>query len=568
MAVKTSQNDKDAMNRPDPLAGSEPPSFPVFSLPARRSSAWVTETDPEQARAWLATLSLADSTDAAQQLYRALYTLNRMEVGVEDRLAIMELYREPAALQTVRLRAHFAHLALPLKPRLKQLADFLRQLQLEMAHGYKHILEAMRAERRPWESEVFLFALERSIRCLGEALLSSYQVYMPAPAGVWREIHGLYRYAEQHDVQQRPVEPELREGGSVARAYLQVLMLGLCGPYQLPQNECHQVNAFLARWSHKAGIHAGLDNIDPVGHFLLDFDADHPAVPFPRDVPVHAASSLRAVNAVELARVAHQFIMRLQKGEPPRHLDLGFECIGSACSETLRRMLRFWGLASRRHFSRRRVRQPLSLCVGINAMHFFASGQQPFTQLRAAESADAEYPVPDSGALEAEARETATRPPVLPEIYRVDSRWQVRDESAGGLSLMRQGDVGLPVRIGDLLGIHNPEMDCWRVGVVRWLRSNDSQHIEAGVEMLGPSAHPLAVRYTDSSPSLSMQALMLPPVEVLHQPPTLLLPPGMVRPGLGLELMDDDQPARRVRILRVVERTNAFAQVVVADEAR
>ena len=557
------------MNRPDPQARPRPPSFPVYSLPARRPSAWVTETDPEQAQSWLATLSLRDSTDAAQQLYRALYTLNRMDIELGDRVALMELYREPVMLGTGRLQSHFVHLALPLKPRLKQLADFLCQLQLELACGYKHVLEGLRAERRPWESEVFVFALERAIRYLGEALLCSYQVYMPAPAGLWREIHGLYRYAEQHAVQRQPLGPEAHSGVSIAHSYKQVLMLGLCGPYQLPQNECQQVNAFLARWAGKAEIHEGLEGVDPVGHFLLDFDADHPAVPFPRDVPVHTEPGLRAVNAVELARVTHQLIQRLQKGESPRQLELGFECIGTACSETLRRMLRFWGMAGRRHFTRRRIRQQLSLCTGINAIHFFASRQQPFTPpVSITIPVDVEFPLPDAGALEAEARETGARHAATPEIYRVDGRWLVRDESAGGMSLIRQGELGLPLRIGDSLGIHNPAMDCWRVGVVRWLRSNDSRQVEAGIEMLAPSAHPLAVRFTEPGPSAYMQALLLPAVEALHQPPTLLLAAGHARAGQGLELVDNDQPPRRVRILKIVERTNAFVQAVFADEAR
>lgn len=556
------------MNHPQPQHGSPAPAFPVFALPTRRPSAWVVETEPESTRAWLGGVMLAESIDAVQQLYRALYTLNRMELDVEDRLALMELYREPVAVVVARLQAHFVHLSLPLKPRLKQLADFLCQLHIEMAYGYKHVLEAARAERRPWESEVFVFALERSIRYLGEVLLQSYQVYMPAPAGVWREIHGLYRYAEDHDCQQTVIEPD-GEPASVGRTYLQVLMLGLCGPYQLPVNECRLVSAFLGRWADKTRIRTDLAVADPNGHFLLDLDADHPAVPFPRDVPMRPAANLRVVNAIELARVAHDYLQRLQKGGSSRELALGFECIGNACRDTLRRMLRFWGLAGRRHFSRRRVRQPLSLCIGVNAIHFFASGEQPFTQpVRAPRAGELVWQAPDARALEAEAHESPAPSGSLPEIYRIDSRWQVRDESAGGVSLIRQSEVGLPMRNGDLLGLHDPGQGAWRVGVTRWIKSRDAQTVEVGIEMLAPSTRPLAARMTEPETSAYAQALWVPPVEVLHQPATLLVPFSTIRPGQGLEIVDHDQPPRRVRVLRVVEHSSAFAQVVVADEQR
>jgi len=556
------------MSLPEPREATQVGEFPVFSLPSRRTSAWVVETDPDEVRAWLASVTQSDAVEAAQQIYRALYTLNRMTLPDAERLVLMELYREPVMLVVSRLQSHFMRLALPLKPRFKQLADFLSQLQMEMAHGYKHLLEALRAEERPWESDVFLFATERSIRHLGQVLLRAYQVYMPAPAGVWSEIHGLYRYAARYQRHQDGVETGPEQDHTIERTYLQVLMLGLCGPYQLPMNECQRVDAFLARWSHKAGILENLEGIDPVGHFLLDLDADHPAVPYPRDIMLHSAPHLRAVNAIELARVVHEILSRLRQGEAPSRLNLGFECIGASCGDTLRRMLRFWGLAGRRQFLRRHVRRSLSLCVGINAIHFFASGQQPFTTIRRQVSAG-EGKALLAGRQDPESvlRTVPDAVPVPAEYYRIDSQWQVRDESAGGFSLLRQGNAGLAVRIGDLLGIPDNGNRQWRVAVVRWIKSRDSQHIEAGIEMIAPSAHPVAIQGEMANATIC-QALMLPPVEALHQPPTLVVPPHVALPGKSIEILDDETPARRVRILKVVERTNAFAQVVFADEAR
>jgi len=556
------------MSRPDPREEPQIPDFPAFSLPSRRSSAWVVETDPDDARAWLETLSQVDGIEAAQQIYRGLYTLNRMALTVPDRLALMELYRQPVAHVMSRLQSHFTRLSLPLKPRFKQLADFLLQLQIEMAYGYKHVLEALRAEDRPWESDVFNFSIERSIRSLGQGLLRAYQVYMPTPPGVWIEIHSLYRYAEHHQCHQLPLIREEAEGKTIEQAYLQVLMLGLCGPYQLPLNDCLRVDAFLSRWASRAAIRERLEGVEPVGHFLVDLDADHPATPFPRDVTLHSAPHLRAVNAIELARLTHDLLTRLRQGESPRRLELGFECIGTSCGETLRRMLRFWGLAARRQFMRRRTRQSLSLCVGMNAIHFFSSGQQSFRPRVSRDApADHEARLPGPRELDSESRSAVVVSASPGEYFRVDSRWQVRDESAAGLSLTRQGEGGLSLRIGDLLGIPEPGFRCWRIGVVRWIKSRNSQHVEAGIEMLAPTVHPVAIRNGTES-ALFCQALMLPPVEALHQPATLLVPPDVAHPGMSIDLLDGELPTRRVRVLKVLQRTSSFAQVVFADEAR
>ena len=558
------------MNQPDLHLKPESSPLPAFVLPKWQSSAWVVETEPAEAEAWLAALPLTDSVQAAQQIYQALFTLNRMPLKLDNRLVLMELYRKPVAAVAAGLQPHFARLALPLKPRLKQLADFLCQLHMEMAYGYKHVLKAGLDERKPWESDAILLALERAIRYLGEVLLRSYQVYMPSPPGVWKEIHSFYRYAEQHKQEHRLLVIDgLEDGTTVTRAYLQALLLGLCGPYQLPQNECHQVNAFLDRWGQKAKMISAIQTVNPVGHFLIDFEADHPAAPFPRDVSLQPAPMLRALNAIELARVVHDFNKRLQKGESPRVLGLGFECVGAACVDSLKRMLRFWGLAGRRQFSRHHSLQPLSLCVGINAVHFFCDGQRPFTppQTSVAVPERAAEP-PDRFALEAESQEERPVTAPLPELFRVDSRWQVRDESAGGLSLARSGEAGIPVRVGDVIGIQNSALNQWRIGVVRWVKSADTQHVEMGVEMLAPHARPLAVRPAGTHVVPYSQALLLPPIEALHQPATLLVARGTCQPGEDIEIADSESPPRRVRVLTVVERNGAFAQVVFADVAR
>jgi len=537
------------------------PDFPFLSLPPRGNSPWVVETEIESAERWLAALPVTDSATTARQLYEAVYTLNRLDVDSGRRLALLEIYRRPLATAVEGLRANYGHLALPLTPQLKRLADFLLQLHVEYAYGYKHVIESARGVRRPWETTGFLLAMERTLRYLGEVLLSAYHVYMPAPSGVWREIHALYRYLEEHEISETPVLQVDAETPGLR--YRQILMLGLCGPYQLSQNECHRVNAFLSRWSGKVEMGRDVEDIDPTGKFLIDFDSDLPAVPFPRDIPLRAEENLRTINALELARTVYNFIQRIQKGEPSRALGLGFECVSGSCIDTLRRMMKFWGVASGRHFTRRRTRESVSLCVGVNAAHFFIDGQRPFAPSGMQPEIVAPF-VPED-------REKNTAGPLAepprPEVFRIDSKWQVRDESAGGLSLVRNGESGLPMRVGDLLGVQKAGVGSWRLGVVRWLKSPDVRLVEMGVEMLAPVATALAVRRArgEGDEHRYRQALLVPPIDVLRQPATLIMSRENCQPGQDVEIFSDGAEPRYVRLLKMIERTGAFAQFVFAD---
>jgi len=366
----------------------------VLTVPGKKASDWMVETRPKEAEAWLASLPLADSAASAQQLYHALFSLNRMDVELRDRLALMELYRAPVAGVVTALQSHFTHLALPLSPRQRQLAEFLRNLYMEMAYGYKFVVRDLLAQRNPWSRRpAITTAAERAIHYLGEVLLRSYQVYVPYPAGVWREIHELYRLAEQNGAQHEPVpgtSANMSDTTSISRSYLRVVLLGLAGPYQLPQQECQHVNQYLKRWSDRATLSADLDIDSPVGHFLVDLSADLPAMLYPKDVKLKEAPYLRVLNAVELARVVHQQINQLQKGVAARKLDLGADCFDAACLDMLRRLIKFWGMAARRQFTRRaRVNRYVSLCDGVNAIHFFASGAHPFVPPEDAETAAA-----------------------------------------------------------------------------------------------------------------------------------------------------------------------------------
>jgi len=85
----------------------------TLSMPAKRVSAWMAETDPKSARAWLASLPLADSAESAREIYQALYTLNRQELDATCRFELMELYCSPVASVTPRLTLFFPRGATP-----------------------------------------------------------------------------------------------------------------------------------------------------------------------------------------------------------------------------------------------------------------------------------------------------------------------------------------------------------------------------------------------------------------------------------------------------------------------
>lgn len=565
-----------------------------LSMPAKRVSAWMAETDPKYARAWLAALPLADSAESAREIYQALYTLNRQELDVARRFELMEMYSGPVATVTAALEPFFARAALPLTPKKRQLAEFIRQLHMEMAYGYKGCLQDLERQRRWGKKPLWAHSLARAMHYLGEVLLHSYQVYMPYPSEVWREIHAIYRYAAEHKLATEVVEGLTGAAAktTLAHDYIRILLLGLSNPYQLPQNECRHVQRFLHHWGAKAALRNNLEVPHPAGHFLVDLTTDSPPVPFPRDVQFQPGQNLCLLDAVELLRTIQFFIQRLQQGDSARTLSLGVDCLDAVCLEMLQRMMRSWGLLPRRQYSRIQRSGPAFVCAGIPALHFFASGQKPFSppvmdsrrdmsddrfilsahieqDIERESRQDEDFialdePVPKS---ESAAPADSAEPAVTSgEAFRVD-RWQIKDAAPKGLQLVRYGSASTYVRVGDVVGVQQmDEMGRWSAGVVRWMKSPEANSLEMGIELLASGAKPVAVAPVRAASARDYQpALLLPAMETLHRPATLLLPRGIFSTGSNLSLAEEAGSVRTVRLLQRLEYSNVFELIVFAD---
>ncbi len=559
-------------------------------VPEKEVSAWVTETDPKDARAWLASLPLADPGESARDIYQALYTLNRLTLAPHTRLELMELYREPVSTVSSVLQHQFGGLAMPLPSEMRQMAEFIRQLQLEMAIGYKCAIQDLGATRISWgRKNQLVLASARAMEYLGQALLRSYQVYMPQPAGVWTEIHTLFRYAEEREHLGQPVETSEGAGDTtILRRYQQILLLGLCSPYQLPQNECNHIHAFLERWADKASIDDQLNVNDPAGHFLINLGVDAPPVPLLQHrATVSPTPELRVLNTLEVARTVHGLSKRLEEGESARTLGFSEDLSDASVREMLRRMIKFWGLTPQRKFARSQTRGHLSVCTGINALHFFSSGGKPFTppvdppskpQAAAAGKAVQMGKSPEEPKAKPAQEPAASSRPSLPkwlaetklptpESYPVD-RWRLQDESARGLLLLREGEMLGQLRVGDVLGMQSGgDPGNWHVGVIRWIKSPEPRRVEMGVERLAPKVSPVALRVSASTRGSTpyVQGLLLPAMPVLQRPAALLVPRGLYEAGRTLEMLAGNGPSRTVRPLKLLERTATFDLIVFAD---
>lgn len=553
----------------------------VLSVPAPAATARAAEADPSYARAWLGALPLGDSTEAARELYQALYTVNRLAVRAPARMELMALYDQALAAIGRGLLPHFANAVPPLTARKRQFAEFARRLHIEMAYGYKCCLRDLSRARLSLGRKARSAAcIERTLHHLTQVLLRSYAAYLPYPAGVWREIHELYRLAEALGAVDAPLE--VSDQGAhrlttIHEGYLQVLLLGLADPYHLPQQSVLQVQALISRRSGRARLLAPGTRPAPRESrtwFVVDPNADAPPFPFANRLGELPAGA-RFLDTSALLELLQEQAARLQGGEPLDRAALGLDCLEDAGLDLIRRLVRAWGDAARRRYARQQRSGALHVCIGLHALHFAAAGERSFAAFLEgcreplsgrADDTDAEF-IELDGTGDPDDAAAALSEPLRTPVSR--GRWTVRDASPQGMAIACYGDVQTPMRVGELIGVrHATEPGRWRPAVIRWLKTPEPGSVEAGLELLAADMTPAAAHFADGAQDVACPVLRLPANDIVPRPATLLLPSGVAPVGAELELLEEGAPPRRVRLLRLIERTGSFEQMVYGESAK
>lgn len=564
-------------------------SVPDRSPPA----AGAFDARPASVKPWVDNLPLASVGEATRQLYAALLEINRQDMPVQQRFKALELLMPPVRYVTEELKKHFVGRTLPLSEKNCKIAALSRAITRELATGYKIlVVDQCTGKAGRSDKKLQVVSLHRSLRLLGSVLLKSYQIYAAYPARLWQEIHALYRYAESRqldDIRVLEDHGPVSRTGTVADAYKQILLLALACPYRLRHGEVEKIYDALEQWA----AHARLRPLErnPQALFASDLSSDEPPSYLVLRNTGENQHAWRVLDTRELGEDVRRALAELRQpgaASQPLH------------ANTLRRLMLAWGVMPRRRFSRARDHAQVVVTMGLNAIHYFVSGEVAFNnasigidcrQSLATSKAGPDF---DPGPLFA-AHETRERKNQVPELWEMDYRlegepapssleatvaraasgmkidprqrtqtWKMVNVSAGGYCLLWDNPQTTRAQVGELIGLRehsDPDTFHWRLGVIRWLKTIDKRGLELGVQMLSPGAVAIAARPDKGGQRLPdySRGLLLPEIASIQQRATLLLPSPPFRAG-DSAIADCHGKAVRVKLTKLVENTGSFAQ--------
>ncbi|MEN8168950.1 MAG: hypothetical protein ABFS08_01835 [Pseudomonadota bacterium] len=523
---------------------------------------------------WIQDLPRGNVGAMSKLLYSSLREVNRLTISWRDRQRFLELYRQPVEYVQEQLRKRYIGIPFPLPPKAQQITELSKALSGEMALGYKTAIEDMlNSSFLSRDNKALTELIHRAVHYISCSLLTSYKTYAPHPEDSWFELHMLYLHAEHKGISTNLVkdkENKVLPKSSIARLYKQILLLALASPCRMRQGEAHAVHNALARWAGDAHIIPYNDPSAAEALFVVHLDSD--------DAPDFQAFDHRDCNT-ELCRLVDTRHLSHVLQDELDNLNNKGKNSKNISAELLYRLIRSWGIAPKRSFTRNDKDASLEVVIGISSLHrALATELGDEAQLRD----KAQYQSKGVAGI---------NQPSSKDIWNIFSKdklgkqyhnyqqtqqseeektkhevprqyWQIRNESAGGYRLAMEENDGAKVQVGELLGLRRRySNDLCEAGVIRWMRQPADGGLELGVQVLAPQVVPVMLRSSRlSSKAAEYQpALMLPEVDTIGLPATLLTPILLFEVGMELQLHHPDQDIRIVLSERGQE-TGSFAQ--------
>ncbi|MCZ6710984.1 MAG: hypothetical protein O7B25_11525 [Gammaproteobacteria bacterium] len=531
------------------------------------------DDDPAALSEWVGTLPMANTAEAATQIRQATFEIARLKTDFDKRMDLLEAIRPTLHYLCARLD----RTASSTSTQSDSVARLAQRLQTNLCSGYKAVILSALAEQDDNNAvKTISLAIHRALSDLSCTLLRTLQFYVAPADRLWLELNQLYLLAEQLGVQAerfKDSENHSEHEVTATDAYLRSILLATCKPNQLRHRQLGQVFNALEFWTPKVSIDKrGADAL-----FMVDLESDQgPRYAKLLEQPADARGVRTEILVYELEAFA-------------KDMDGNITVPDYIAEGLLDHVVGAWGVMRKRAFRRATASGLVKVCVGIRAAHYFMSGGVEFVdQLDDSEAIlkrevnpflksedrvisvggidtvadgkdvwddafDLRVRIPTNPkisdpsrilVLDPETEKQITKPSDGEASIGDDSNAALHyydttamDTSPGGYRISWNESLPANVQAGELVAMRDATDPRWCIAIIRWIRQ-DNDGNSMGIELISPRAIPLAIRVINKrgGPSDFARGLLLPELEPINQPATLITPLLPFRAGQKIHI--------------------------------
>ena len=538
---------------------------------------------PSAFEAWVKELPMANVGETARQLYQAIVELNQLTLAPNVRSQILETLRKPIHYVCLELSKHFLNQSIALPEKQQKVANLTQALRIHLATGYKIVmLGSLNNIASEKVRKNFACASHRMISEYGHVIMRASQLYSVAPRGVWKELHEVYSFSEAIGLLKYTVADNGNkhlQDTRIDQAYKRILLLSCCRPNQLRQNDIQVIYDAFELWSEHVEVGAAYSASSV---FVINLQQDMP--PRYRSLMHDTLSDhYYGFDTAELVlRLTDQLSAMHQKNDDGVvHMVVPTE----VHENLLNHLNHALGILTKRTFKRIANTGTLQLCAGLSASHYYVSNGKTFKSLLlmdnviSSEQADNVFVAGSkktqdawSGAHDASGGSNMATPAGSPIHYDGPEEKSGRPDfpkftvplintSPGGYCLQWNDAMPSNIQAGEILAIRETSSQPWSIAVIRWIRHAKKKGTQLGIELLAPNAQPCAVQllYRTGAPSEYLRGLLLPELNSIGQPSTLITPRLPFQSGQKVSLRYSDTETKSI-LKNCIASTASFNQ--------
>ncbi|MDR2112052.1 MAG: hypothetical protein LBQ62_02960, partial [Candidatus Accumulibacter sp.] len=469
---------------------------------------------------------------------------------------LLEHMRPSVILVAEELSRRYVNKPLPLGDAEDAFFHEVVLLWLKTAKAYAHCAESIPPGSSRAEDLAVL--LHRRIHFTGMAILEHHRVRREMPWGLWHDLHGHYKSAEEMRLATLEIPDIFEERADkthCAAVYLAFILCDMAGSYGLSWRAQKLVRRWASAWSPLIGLHPVTVG-EALPSFVIDLTQDialRPSSECLHTAPIRRLDTARLADRV--SRVRQQLRQRI----PPSEIGLGDDCTPQQCTQLLGHLARQWSQArAARKFRRHATSGTVQVCTSFEEMYYFVSGHefQPPEDTRGFGRGG--FDEVFSLRFQDGPRQPRQEEPAA--SYDTDA-WEMVDHSANGFRLIRNAD-GRKMAHGQLLALRPRDSERFLLAQVTWLMQENSGGLIAGLRALPGLPRAVGARPVGSpgGPKKKYQrAFLMPALNTGDSEQSLVLPAGWIRPGLLIEISDDG--VWRAKLKKVLDSGPDFERV-------
>jgi hypothetical protein len=473
------------------------------------------EANIQSVLAWLSQINTQHSDNLHEPLLRHLQTLRTSPIPETQRSKLLDIFYYHTECIVQAAFSELQGINLPGSRHLRQRVRSTQQL-----------LEALTQDLLSPASPPSAKTLKRVMQCLAWNLRISHLLAAHPPAGLWLQLHSTLLSAQQLSIAGQLISAGQRSPQNI---YLQTLLTAIAQPASFNSPELEFISEFLEHAEHKIQL-LEASPADCRGVFWIDPKTDFPAHAMVRRSPP-VDSKVWFFSCKEFAQEINEKLKALQKGSKASTLKLPEYANSAAGQSVLQRISRQWGTPGKRKFQRRRQSYRALLCSGME--HLWQLFQYPEKQ---------------------------------PEV----SEWMVTNESPDGYAIMHVAGPSGRVQIGEIVAIqvsteHSSAASNWPVCLVRWVVSENPEHLEFGLQVIATEALSTRIVQTGKIAAGMTSALLLPEKPPLRASTAVVVKNGALQRDCGKLIALLEKGNLAIRELRPVRQEEETSRIEILN---